>query len=623
MADEQSPPLHEEDFEGDTDYFQGGEDENSPQDPNLISSLQESLKSSQDNEASLWRELNKLRDMQMRERIVRDLDHYKDHPSRSYSRDRHHRNYGHSPKRHHRTRRSPSRPRHYRHRDRRSPSPYHRSRHYSERRRRSPSYRPRSRSPPPRRSRHRDRDHSRDSSSRRLRSPSSARSHRSSSSTSSLFEGFPPSECSTQGREIIHPSFEQRPSSSSSNVPSLLHSNNDITHEEPCFTDGNETYVVFNPNFHQHVDNNPSQIFWNQDKISVKWHGGKTKAFCQINEETSSQAPYGTSKTAAQILRDNLGLSPVTDSTGFKKQALSTHFDPASGLGLALSIAQTTEEFLVHHLIAGDRNKAMNSFKNVSFEAPTTTIFSSGWPKGNHHFKWANGTKLDLTKAALLLRIDTTDSTKKSIFTPLLDKELETRTNLVNQITGLRALELFSDKFNETDNKKSTVLAIAKTFIPVLKTLLVDWMEAKLKLRKAVLHNQDTEAVRILLRADMWSPSLFSDSSIEEIKNFKDSNLRRILNLNLDGSLSNPQFNKGRPQRHRPRSHSSLHYKNQHLHKNKKEDFKRPFPQQPFLPPGNGKNHSTNKSDPSQSTQQTPSHRGKSSQRGRLRGKNK
>ena len=48
MSDEQSHPSHEEDFEGDTDYYQGGKDENIPQDPNLISSLQESLKFSQE-----------------------------------------------------------------------------------------------------------------------------------------------------------------------------------------------------------------------------------------------------------------------------------------------------------------------------------------------------------------------------------------------------------------------------------------------------------------------------------------------------------------------------------------------------------------------------------------------
>ena len=397
--------------------------------------------------------------------------------------------------------------------------------------------------------------------------------------------------------------------------------------EESSFPHNGETYVVFNPNFHQHVDNNPSQIFWRQNKISVKWFNGKGKAFCQINEETSSQAPYVTSKTAVQLQRDELGLSPFAESPGFKRQALSAHFDPSSGLGVTLSIAGSTEELLLHHLIAGDRNKALSSFKDVTFETPTTTIFSSGWPKGNNHFKWANGIKLDLTKAAVQLHIDTTDPSKKKVFNPLLDKELDTRTNLVNQITGLRALELFSDKFNETDNKKSTILAIAKSFISVLKTLLVDWMEAKMKLRKSILHDQDSETVRILLKSNMWDSFIFPESALVEIKDFKESNIRNILNLNKDGSFKRPSFNRGRSHHHNSRPHYNSSHKNQPYYKRrtefKKEASKKSHFQQPFQDSGSGKNHTTNNSETPRSAQQGPSHRGKSIHRGNFRGKNK
>ena len=652
MSNEQSHTPHEGEHEEIVlRNLQEEESENNEQDSSLIYSLQESLKLSQDIEVNLLRNekiLNeKIYDMQMREReLERDLSFLKERP-RSRSRDRQPRYYRHDVSHHYRERRSPSRPRHSRYRERRSPSRHHYSRYY-ERSRRSPSHRQRSRSPLPRHSPYRDQVYHLSKSSTRQRSPSASRSHRSNSSSSSQaspFEGFSVSDRPPK-RRIVNDIFpDQSPSKDSfsgtiSNPSGHLDTDYDLgsshsatdrclsddrpREQESSFPHKGETYIVFDPNFHQHVDNNPSQIFWKQEKISVKWYEGEGKAFCQINEETSSHVPYVTSKTAVQLLRDDLGLSPYSESTGFKRQSLSTHFDPVSGLGLTLSIAESTEELLLHHLVTGDRKLAMTSFKEVSFEAPTTTIFSSGWPKGNHHFKWANGIKLDLTKAALQLNIDTTDSSKKKIFNPLLDRELETRTNLVNQITGLRSLELFSEKFKEGDNKRSTTLAIAKSFIPVLKTLIVDWMEAKMNLRKSILHNQDTETVRILLKSDMWDPFIFSAAAIEELKNFKESGLRKLLNLNKDGSFRKPHFNKGRSS-HLPktRPHYDSSHRTHQSHRHKKEEPKKSHLHQPFHASGSGKIHSNSKPDPPQFSQQGSSHKNKSSHRGRFKGKNK
>ena len=62
-----------------------------------------------------------------------------------------------------------------------------------------------------------------------------------------------------------------------------------------------------------------------------------------------------------------------------------------------------------------------------------------------------------------------------------------------------------------------------------------------MNLRNSILHNQDTHAVRLLLKSDMWSPSIFPKSALEEAeKTKKFSGLRSILNLNNDGSYKKP-----------------------------------------------------------------------------------
>ena len=392
-----------------------------------------------------------------------------------------------------------------------------------------------------------------------------------------------------------------------------------------------ETWVIFDKDKHHHVDNQPNQIIWLGEKITVKWSKGVKKAFCQINEEDASSSPYGTKSSANKFLRDILDLTPISESPGFKRSAFSTHFDPSSGLGIALNIAAQSEEVLIHHLISGDRKKAMSSFKESAFESPSATIFSSGWPKGNHYFKWANGVKLDLIKSAVQLNLDKIDEKKKKELNILLDKELETRTNLVNQITGLRNLEILSEKFKKEDNNCYTTLAVAKGFLPVLKSLLVDWMEAKMALRKSILHNQDTEAVRILLQADMWQPTIFAEESLEDVKNCKDSGLRKILNLNKDGSFKRPFVWKGNSNavvkgRSQHKYNSNRYYND----KIKKTDYKKNYYDQKFpdsrKPNSNQPNNNPNfvRADNSQDSSKDSSQKGRNPQGGRPRGgKNK
>ena len=590
------------------------------QDAAVIESLQQNLRHYQDVEASYLENersfYQRIFELEEREKLLeRDVEFYRRRRSISRSKERHHRSRRHEGSSRYRRSRSPSHSR-------------RRARHY--RTSRSPSFYQQYRSP----STSRDHGYS--------NSPShSSRRPRSTSRSSDLPPHYSPSK--RQRRD----SYERYSQREATNRHSVNRSdfddaeyNSDLgrsriserhsspltpNQEESSFPDKGETYIVFNKDKHHHVENQPSQIIWLGEKITVKWYEGekKIKAFCQINEEDSSSSPYGTKSSANKFLRDILELTPNSESPGFKRSAFSTHFDISSGLGLALNIAASSEEVLIHHLISGDRKKAMSSFKDSAFEAPSTTIFSSGWPKGNHHFKWAKGDKLDLIKSADKLNLDKVDEKKKKDINILLERELDTRTNLVNQITGLRNLEILSEKIKNEDNKRSTTLAIAKGFLPVLKFLLVDWMEAKMALRKAILHDQDTEAVRILLKADMWQPTIFAEESLEEVKNNKDPGLRKILNLNRDGSFKKPiTFTKGSPYTNtRGRSqHNRPLPRRSYNDRTKKQEFKRNYYDQKFLESRKTDNPNFVKADNSQDAHKTSNQRGRNFQRGHPRG---
>ena len=484
-GDEEQNLQHDEEGEIQVNYNRSHSEDGQIYNPDAeyIESLQENLRQYQDLEASYLANersfYQRIFDLEERGKFLEsDLDFYRRH-YRSKSRERLHRDYRKESHSYYRSSRSPSHSRNH-------------SRHYRESR--SPSLNHHYRSPSS------NRQFSRDPSSQdRFQDysnspPQTSRRHRSTSRSSDSLHHYNPSK--RQRRDSYDP-YSQRDDNNNYGInrsdfdDTEFNAYRDRFHysdrsfsplnpnqEDSSFPSNGETYIVFDKEKHHHVENQYNQIIWLGEKITVKWYEGEknVKAFCQINEEDSSSSPYGTKSSAYKFLRDILELTPNSESPGFKRSAFSTHFDTNSGLGLALNIASSSEDVIIHHLIAGDRKKTMSSFKESAFETPSVNIFSSGWPKGNHHFKWANGIKLDLVKSAGKLNLDKTDDKKKKELNILLDKELDTRTNLVNQITGLRNIEIFSDKLKKEDNKRSTALAIAKGFLPVLKFIIVDWI---------------------------------------------------------------------------------------------------------------------------------------------------
>ena len=329
-------------------------------------------------------------------------------------------------------------------------------------------------------------------------------------------------------------------------------------------------------------------------------------AFCQVKRPESNDL-YIDKREACDCLQKKLELGHwLGKNPGLKRKGFSTNFDPDSGMGVALKLAHSIEDTLTHSLLAGNKRSALKAFSDTNFETPAIAIFSNGWPKDSDYFEWAKGYSLNAVHTAKVLGID-----KTKVTTELLDEENSTRATLVNNITGLRSLELLSDKFKEDVPTRDTILAIARLFLSNLRSFIIDWMEAKLNIRKAILHNQDTQAARVLLMSSMWCPTIFTEDSLKESIESKNSpSLRVLLNLNQDGSYNLPSYsnNKGRQNSHnhsKNRYEEKLHNKRHH---NRREIYNKYINKGPFRP--QEKDTNTNHQPKPQSTKSN-THKGK------------
>ena len=322
-----------------------------------------------------------------------------------------------------------------------------------------------------------------------------------------------------------------------------------------------EMYVHFNKRRHSHVKNESSRIRWGDSLHSVKWHPDcSIKAFCLV-KSSSKSFPYMDKAVAHDSLLSNLKVTPAPgENPGLKRKAFFTPFDPSSGLGMAMNSIMGISAEIMHSLADDNEVAAQKLFLDEAFEPPSIAIFPSGWPKELDYSTWAKGDILDLNKVTLPLDIST-----PKIHKDFQTNERDARAHLVNNLTGLRALELHSDSLDE-GSKKSSALAIAKVFLPNIKYFVIKWMAAKMKLRKAILHNQDSPAARVLLKSNMWDPSIFPKEAYSAAKNAKsDDSLRNLLNLDKSGDLTTKTFDYSRY------NQSNSQYKGRYIERRKQK----------------------------------------------------
>lgn len=178
-----------------------------------------------------------------------------------------------------------------------------------------------------------------------------------------------------------------------------------------------------------------------------------------------------------------LGLEPwLGDNPGLKRKGFSTEFEHNTGLGQTIQLLKIKEGALIQAILSGDDAVILKAFPDSEFSAPSMAIFTKGWTNTDKSYlSWAKGDNLNLDKAARALDIYSTTKISKVI----LDDERNARALLVNNLTALKSLELFGDKLKNESNIAATQ-AIAKLFLPNIRPSLINWISAKIKIRKLI-----------------------------------------------------------------------------------------------------------------------------------------
>ena len=127
--------------------------------------------------------------------------------------------------------------------------------------------------------------------------------------------------------------------------------------------------------------------------------------------------------------------------------------------------------------------------------------FETGWTlTGSKYMDWAKGSPFNLDQVANDL-----DVIEWTPFVPTkyLEKEKDTRARLVNHISGMDMLETLTSGLSELPAAASFSQAISRHFLPPLKEYTLEWLNAKLDVRKYVLQGASNAASKNLLISNL------------------------------------------------------------------------------------------------------------------------
>ena len=214
------------------------------------------------------------------------------------------------------------------------------------------------------------------------------------------------------------------------------------------------------------------------------------------------------------------------------RKCYSKQFNENSGLAKALRLLQEeTPSVITKMLRNGKEDKAATPFSQDAFKTLSMVNFETGWTlTGDNYMEWAKGNTISLHKVA-----DELDITDYTPFVPMkyLEKERDTRAKLVNHITGLDMLEALTDKLTDQPATASYTQAISRHLSAQLKDFTLDWITAKLDIRRFVLQGQTSVPASNLLKSNIWEPTLFGKTTVSVEKNRNTMNMCLQKNIGL------------------------------------------------------------------------------------------
>ena len=191
-----------------------------------------------------------------------------------------------------------------------------------------------------------------------------------------------------------------------------------------------------------------------------------------------------------------------------------------------------------------NRKDMINALSDTAFESTVNINFTQGWCLGEgEQFKdWVKDKQLsveEFTNQISSLEKITVDGS-------LLNRERKTRSLVAAQLTSIHLAELSSRKIANVDNKTKTKYKLsseehkaqARLLLDVLRSLVTDWMQAKMKIRRSLVADTSLEPVVWLQKSNLWSHNIFPKEAVDYIKVHygANNNVKAALGINKPSS---------------------------------------------------------------------------------------
>ena len=275
------------------------------------------------------------------------------------------------------------------------------------------------------------------------------------------------------------------------------------------FTEGSTIY--FYTDNHRRVGN---RVWFDGQLRDAKWHPTKD-AFSLLSSPTI-ETPYMSAIQAHESLVSHFRTTQdPMDKPGLDRKAYRVHLDDSTGLAHALRIIKQETPDALHCLYTNELNNFWKFFKNPCFKTATMSNFSSGWFLSDQKYlDWAKKDQLTtygFSREVILSYIP---------FVPpkYLEEECKARARVADAITGLSMLDSLAKEVKSNVTVHTSVEAIARHYLSVLRETTLHWYIAKMNVRKIVLQGSQAPQAGELIESNMWEPDIFGKDIVKRIK---------------------------------------------------------------------------------------------------------
>ena len=203
---------------------------------------------------------------------------------------------------------------------------------------------------------------------------------------------------------------------------------------------------------------------------------------------------------------------------------VDSEIKPNSYMNDLLQLIKTHNYTLTSAASKKNRKDILNAMPDTAFESNIIVNFTQGWCLGEgEQFKdWVKDKQLSIDEFSNQIR----SFDKVKVDGELLAKERSTRRLVAAQLTSIHLAELNSRKIGKVDDKTKITYKLsseeskaqARLLLDVLRSLITDWMLAKMEVRRAILENTSLETVVWLLKSNLWSHNIFPQEAINTIR---------------------------------------------------------------------------------------------------------